>query len=284
LSELEGIAMTATTLLTSTENKVMTITLNRPEVLNAYNYTMHAELLAAFDAADADDNVRVVILTGAGRGFCAGMDLSAGAETFNRTGNHDIESHRDGGGELTQRIFKSRKPVIAAINGPATGVGLTMTLACDFRLASQSAKMGFVFVQRGIAPDACSSWFTPRIVGISKALDWFLTGRVFSAAEAFEGGLVSELLAPDDLLPRAHEIARSIADKTSAVSAAIVRRLLWQMLGAADPADAFRKESMALYYMGNGADSSEGVMSFLEKRAAQFTMSVANDFPDFLDD
>jgi len=263
---------------------VMTIVLNRPEVLNAYNYTMHAELLAAFDEADADDNVRVIILTGAGRGFCAGMDLGAGADTFNRTGNHDLESHRDGGGELTQRIFKCRKPVIAAINGPATGVGLTMTLACDFRLASQTSKMGFVFVQRGIAPDACSSWFTPRIVGISKALDWFLTGRVFSAQEAFDGGLVSELLAPDDLLPRAHEIARSIADNTSAVSAAIVRRLLWQMLGAADPADAFRKESMALYYMGGAPDAREGVASFLEKRPANFTMSVAGDFPDFLDD
>lgn len=276
--------MTATTLLTNVENKVMTIVLNRPEVLNAYNYTMHAELLAAFDEADDDDDVRVIILTGAGRGFCAGMDLAAGADTFNRSGDHNIESHRDGGDELTQRIFRSRKPVIAAINGPATGVGLTMTLACDFRLASETSKMGFVFVQRGIAPDACSSWFTPRIVGISKALDWFLTGRVFSAQEAFEGGLVSELLAPDDLLPRAHEIARSIADKTSAVSAAIVRRLLWQMLGAADPADAFRKESMALYYMGGAADSREGVTSFLEKRPAQFTMSVANDFPEFLDD
>ena len=276
--------MSATTLLTSIENKVMTIVLNRPEVLNAYNHAMHAELLAAFDVADADDDVRVVIITGAGRGFCAGMDLGAGGDTFNRTGNQSLESHRDGGGELTQRIFKLRKPTIAAINGPATGVGLTMTLACDFRLASETSKMGFVFAQRGIAPDACSSWFTPRVVGISKALDWFLTGRVFSAQEAFDGGLVSELLAPVALLPRAHEIARSIADKTSAVSAAIVRRLLWQMLGAADPEDAFRKESMALYYMGGAADAREGVTSFLEKRPANFTMSVANDFPTFLDD
>ena len=276
--------MSATTLLTSIENKVMTIVLNRPEVLNAYNLEMHAELLAAFDVADADDDARVVIITGAGRGFCAGMDLGAGGDTFNRTGNQSLESHRDGGGELTQRIFKLRKPTIAAINGPATGVGLTMTLACDFRLASETSKMGFVFAQRGIAPDACSSWFTPRVVGISKALDWFLTGRVFSAQEAFDGGLVSELLAPVALLPRAHEIARSIADKTSAVSAAIVRRLLWQMLGAADPEDAFRKESMALYYMGGAADAREGVTSFLEKRPANFTMSVANDFPTFLDD
>jgi enoyl-CoA hydratase/carnithine racemase len=276
--------MTTSTLLISTQDKVMTITLNRPERLNAYNLTMHEELLAAFDEVDADDGVRVVILTGAGRGFCAGADLGAGADTFDRTDKHDLETHRDGGGELTQRIFRCRKPVIAAINGPATGVGLTMTLPCDFRLASTASKMGFVFTQRGIAPDACSSWFTPRVVGINQALDWFLTGRVFSAEEAFDKGLVSELLAPEALLPRAQEIARSIADKTSAVSAAIVRRLLWQMLGAADPADAFRKESMALYYMGGGADAREGVTSFLEKRPANFTMSVAREYPDFLDD
>jgi len=276
--------MSATTLLTNTQDKVMTITLNRPEVLNAYNLTMHAELLAAFDAADTDDAVRVVILTGAGRGFCAGMDLGAGGSTFDRADDHDLESHRDGGGELALRIFKCRKPVIAAINGPATGVGLTMTLPCDFRLASENSKMGFVFTQRGIAPDACSSWFTPRVVGISQALDWFLTGRVFSAREAFDRGLVSELLAPDDLLPRANEIAHSIADKTSAVSAAIARRLLWQMLGTANPEDAFRKESKALYFMGGGADAKEGVMSFLEKRPAHFSMSVNDEFPDFLDD
>jgi enoyl-CoA hydratase/carnithine racemase len=276
--------MTATTLLTKTQNKVMTITLNRPDVLNAYNATMHAELLAALDSADADDAVRVVILTGAGRGFCAGMDLGAGAGTFDRSGKSSLETHRDGGGELALRIFKFRKPIIAAINGPATGVGLTMTLPCDFRLASRASKMGFVFAQRGIAPDACSSWFTPRVVGIAQALDWFLTGRVFSAEEAFQRGLVSELLEPEELLPRAHEIARSIADRTSAVSAAIVRRLLWRMLGAANPEDAFRQESMALYYMGGAADSREGVMSFLEKRPANFTMSVADEFPDFLDD
>jgi enoyl-CoA hydratase/carnithine racemase len=276
--------MTEATVLTNVENKVMTITLNRPQVLNAYNRMMHNELLAAFDEADANDAVRVVILTGSGRGFCAGADLGAGGSTFDRAETQSIETHRDGGGELTQRIFRCRKPIIAAINGPATGVGLTMTLPCDFRLASTASKMGFVFVQRGIAPDACSSWFAPRVVGITKALDWFLTGRVFSAEEAFEGGLVSELLAPEDLLPRAHEIARSIADKTSAVSAAIVRKLLWQMLGSANPEDAFKKESKALYYVGSGADAREGVNSFLEKRAAQFTMSVSRDFPDFLDD
>jgi enoyl-CoA hydratase/carnithine racemase len=262
--------MTDPTVLTSVENKVMTILLNRPDVLNAYNRTMHDELLAAFDEADANDEVRVVILTGAGRGFCAGADLGAGGNPFDRANEVTADTHRDGGGELTQRIFRCRKPIIAAINGPATGVGLTMTLPCDFRLASEKSKMGF--------------WFAPRVVGITKALDWFLTGRVFSAQEAFEGGLVSELLAPDELLPRAHEIARSIADKTSAVSAAIVRKLLWQMLGSADPEDAFKKESKALYFVGSGADAREGVTSFLEKRPADFSMSVSRDFPDFLDD
>lgn len=275
--------MLAETLLLDTVDHVMTITLNRPERLNAYNMTMHAELMAALDAADADDAIRVIILTGAGRGFCAGADLGAGAKTFDRTDRHGLDDHRDGGGELALRLFECKKTLIAAINGPATGVGLTMTLPCDFRLASTASKMGFVFTQRGIAPDACSSWFAPRVVGISQALDWFITGRVFSAEEAFKGGLVSELLAPEDLLPRANEIARSIADKTSAVSAAIVRRLLWQMLGAADPRDAFRKESMALYYMGGAADAREGVTSFLDKRPARFSMSVVRDYPDFID-
>lgn len=276
--------MSTTTLQTQIDNRIMTITLNRPEVLNAYNSTMHAELLAALATADSDDDVRVVILTGAGRGFCAGMDLSEGGSTFDRTRKQGLEEHRDGGGELVLRIFSCRKPIIAAINGPATGVGLTMTLPCDFRIASTASKMGFVFTQRGIAPDACSSWFAPRVVGINQALDWFLTGRVFDAQEAFDRGLVSELLAPDDLLPRAYEIAHSIAEKTSSVSAAIVRRLLWRMLGAANPEDAFRKESMALYHMGGGADAREGVMSFLEKRPPSFSMSVERDFPAFLDD
>ncbi len=273
-----------TTILKAVENRVMTITLNRPDVLNAFNLTMLQELLDAFDEADADDNVRVVILTGAGRGFCAGMDLSAGGETFDRTREKSVDTHRDGGGLLTLKIFRCRKPVIAAINGPATGVGITMTLPCDYRLVSETAKMGFVFTQRGIAPDACSSWFAPRVVGINQALDWFLSGRVFGAREAFERGLATELLAPDALLPRAREIARSIADNTSAVSVAIARRLLWQMLGAPGPEHAFRQESKALFVMGGGADAREGVTSFLEKRAPEFTMSVNRDFPDFLDE
>ena len=272
------------TIRTDIDDGIMTILLNRPDALNAFNRTMLAEMLDAFDEADRDDRVRAVIITGAGRGFCAGMDLAAGGSTFDRSGDADRDSHRDGGGELTLRIFACRKPTIAAINGPATGVGITMTLPCDYRIASETAKMGFVFTQRGIAPDACSSWFAPRVVGISQALDWFLTGRVFGAAEAHEAGLVSEVHAPDALLPRAHEIARRIADSTSAVSVAITRRLLWQMLGAKNPEDAFRQESRALFTMFGGADAREGVASFLEKRPAKFTMSVSDAYPDFLDE
>ncbi len=268
--------------LTSLHEGVLTITLNRPEVLNAYNRTLHDALLAALEAADADDAVRAVILTGAGRGFCAGMDLSAGGETFNTKQHVKMDEHRDGGGELTLRLFDMKKPVIAAINGPATGVGLTMTLACDVRLSVPRAKMGFVFAQRGIAPDACSSWFAPRIVGIEQALRWFMSGRVFDSQEALDKGLVSELLEPGELLPRAHALAREFTASTSAVSVAIARRLLWRMLGADHPREAFREESRALWYVGGAADAREGVLSFLEKRAPHFSMQVSKDFPDFL--
>lgn len=274
--------MSEPTVLLNVKENIATITLNRPQALNAYNYEMHDALLAALETVDNDDQARAVVLTGQGRGFCAGMDLSAGKETFNRKGKTGIDEHRDGGGVLVQRIFKLRKPIIAAINGPATGVGLTMTLPCDFRIASNSAKMGFVFARRGIAPDACSSWFAPRVVGISKALDWFLSGRVFPAQEAFEGGLVSELHEPQALLPRANEIAGELVENTSAVSAAIVRRLLWQMQGAYNPEDAFKIESKALFYMGGAPDSQEGVQSFLEKRPPNFPMQISQDFPDFL--
>ena len=269
--------------LVSATDRIATITLNRPDVLNAYNYDMHDALLAALDEVDNNDEARAVVITGAGRGFCAGMDLSAGKETFNRKGKTGLNEHRDGGGVLVQRIFKLRKPIIAAINGPATGVGLTMTLPCDVRIASNKAKMGFVFAQRGIAPDACSSWFAPRIVGIQQALKWFLSGEVFAASEALQGGLVSELHEPDAVLPRAYEIARGLTANTSAVSAAIVRRLLWKMQGAYNPEDAFLLESKALFYMGGGADSKEGVQSFLDKRPAQFPMKISTDFPDFLE-
>lgn len=268
--------------LSALDGGVLTITLNRPEVLNAYNLELHAALLAALDAADADDEVRAVILTGAGRGFCAGMDLSGGGGTFDNKRHVTIDEHRDGGGELTLRLFEMKKPVIAAINGPATGVGLTMTLACDVRLCVPQAKLGFVFARRGIAPDACSSWFAPRIVGIEQALEWFMSGRVFDGREAFEKGLVSELLEPDALLPRARELAREFTAETSAVSVAIARRLLWRMLGAEHPREAFRLESKALWYVGGAPDAREGVQSFLEKRAPRFGMRVSQDFPDFL--
>jgi enoyl-CoA hydratase/carnithine racemase len=268
--------------LTALADGVLTITLNRPEVLNAFNLTLLRELLAALDAADTDDAVRAVILTGAGRAYCAGMDLSAGGATFDNRERETIDEHRDGGGELALRLFDMKKPVIAAINGAATGVGLTMTLACDVRLGVPGAKFGFVFAQRGIAPDACSSWFAPRIVGLEQALNWFMSGRIFSAEEALEKGLVSELLAREDLLPRAHALAREFTTSTSAVSVAIARRLLWRMQGAAHPREAFALESRALWYVGGAPDAREGVTSFLDKRPPQFTMKVSRDFPDFL--
>lgn len=268
--------------LTELSDGVLTITLNRPEVLNAFNLDLLRELLAALEAADADDAVRAVILTGAGRAYCAGMDLSAGGATFDNSARETIDEHRDGGGELTLRLFDMKKPVIAAINGAATGVGLTMTLACDVRLGVPGAKYGFVFAQRGIAPDACSSWFAPRIVGLEQALKWFMSGRIFSSDEAHAKGLVSELLPREELLPRAQALAREFTAATSAVSVAIARRLLWRMQGAAHPREAFALESKALWYVGGAADAREGVLSFLEKRPPQFTLKVSKDFPEFL--
>ncbi len=274
--------MTDALILTNLREGVLTLTLNRADKLNAMSYPMLDALLAALDQADTDDEVRAIILTGSGRGFCAGTDLSGGAETFSASKKTDMDEHRDAGGVLALRIFDLLKPVIAAINGPATGVGITMTLPCDVRIASTTARMGFVFVRRGIAPDACSSWFAPRIVGISQAAQWFMSGRVFDATEALQGGLVKELVAPEALLARAHEIARQFVVDTSQVSVAVTRRLLWRMLGATNPRDAFSQESKTLWYMGKGMDSKEGVTSFLEKRAPEFSMRVARDFPDFL--
>ncbi len=274
--------MPTSDILTALEAGILTITLNRPDKLNAITDAMLDALVAALDEADRDEAVRAVILTGAGRGFCAGADLSGGANTFGQSKPDNIDHHRDGGGVLNIRIFELRKPIIAAINGPATGVGITMTLPCDVRIASTTAKMGFVFARRGIAPDGCSSWFAPRIVGISQAAQWFMSGRVFDAEEALRGGLVSELVAPDQLLARARAIAHELTAHSSPMSVAITRRLLWRMLGAEHPRDALRLESKALWVMGKGPDSKEGVTSFLEKRDPQFTMQVARDFPDFL--
>jgi enoyl-CoA hydratase/carnithine racemase len=260
---------------------VLTITLNRPDRLNAFTARMMEELLAAFDASDADDDVRAVIVTGEGRGFCAGADLEAGGETFDyRARGVTDEIPRDGGGRVALRIYDSLKPVIAAINGPAVGVGITMTLPMDIRLAATGAKIGFVFARRGIVPEAASSWFLPRLVGISQAMEWVATGRVFDAEEAHQGGLVRSVHAPDDLLPFAHSLAREIADNAAPVSVALARRLMWRGLGAAHPMAAHRADSRAMFSRGRSADAVEGVTSFLEKRPATYPDKVSDGLPD----
>ncbi|MBI4516040.1 MAG: crotonase/enoyl-CoA hydratase family protein [Deltaproteobacteria bacterium] len=262
-------------------DRVLTITLNRPDKLNAFTPTMCRELLDAFERADRDDDVRVVIVTGAGRAFCAGADLSTGGDTFDNTARDTIADHRDGGGLVSLRIFESTKPVIAAINGPAVGVGITMTLPMDIRLAASSARIGFVFARRGIVPEACSSYFLPRIVGISQAAEWVYSGRVFDAAEALQARLVSRVLAPEALLPTAHALAREIADTTSAMSVALSRQMLWRMLGADHPMAAHQLDSQCIFFMGSSPDAVEGVKSFLEKRPPAFTMKPSRDLPPF---
>src|SRR3954463_202217 len=263
------------------DDNVLTLTMNRPDRLNAWTPTMLRELLDAFDRADADDEVRVVIVTGAGRGFCAGADLEAGGDTFDyRARGVEDDVPRDGGGQFTLRVFASMKPVIAAINGPAVGVGATMTLPMDVRLASTTAKMGFVFSRRGIVPEAASSWFLPRVVGISQAVEWAAPGRVFSAQEALDGGLVRSLHEPEDLLPAAHALAQEIVENTAPVSVALARRLMGDMLGAAHPMEAHRADSRAMLARGQSADVREGVTSFLEKRAPTFPDRVSDGLPD----
>src|SRR6266550_383607 len=261
---------------------VLQITLNRPERLNAWTPTMARELHEAFDQADADDDVRAVGVRGAGRGFCAGADLGAGGETFDyrARGAGDATVVRDNGGEFTLRVFDSKKPVIAAINGPAVGVGATMTLPMDVRLAAEDAKIGFVFARRGIVPEACSSWFLPRVVGISRAMEWVATGRVFSAREALEAGLVRSLHPKDELLGAARELAREIADNAAPVSVALARQMMWRMLGAEHPMVAHRADSRAMFARGQSADAVEGVTSFLEKRPAKFTDRVSAGLPE----
>jgi enoyl-CoA hydratase/carnithine racemase len=262
---------------------VLTITLNRPERLNAWTGTMGRELIEAFDRADADDAVRAIIVTGSGRGFCAGADLAAGGETFDyRAREHAEEVPRDNGGEFTLRIFESTKPVIAAINGPAVGVGATMTLPMDIRLAADDARMGFVFSRRGIVPEACSSWFLPRVVGISRAMEWVSTGRVFSAEEALAGGLVRSLHPGGELLGAANAIAREIAENTAPVSVALARQLMWRMLGADHPMIAHRADSRGMFFRGQSADAAEGVTAFLEKRPARFPDLVSEGLPEIM--
>jgi len=266
------------------EDGVLTITLHRPDKLNAFTPTMLRELIDAFERADADDTVRVIIVTGAGRAFCAGADLSGGGGTFDASRAprpETLEEHRDGGGQVVLRIFESKKPVIAAINGPAVGVGITMTLPMDVRIAAQSARMGFVFTKRGIVPEACSSWFLPRVVGISRAAEWVYTGRVFGAEEALAAGLVSRVVAADALLETARALAREMATDTSAMSVALARQLLWRMLGTDHPMEAHKVDSKCIYWMGQSADAREGVTSFLEKRPPHFTLRPSSDMPPF---
>jgi enoyl-CoA hydratase/carnithine racemase len=276
--------MPFTEILYELEEGVLTVTLNRPTKLNALTRTMLREFLEALDRADADDAVRAVIVTGAGRAFCAGADLSAGAKTFDRAARGDErpdEPHRDGGGLVTLRIYDLKKPVIAAINGPAVGFGATMTLPMDVRIASSAARVGFVFSRRGVVPEACSTWFLPRVVGISQAAEWVYSGRVFPAAEALAGGLVSRVVEPTALLPAARALAREIAENTSAVSVALARQMMWTLLGADHPMAAHRLDSRAMEYMGRSPDAYEGVTSFLEKRRPRFTMRPSADMPPF---
>jgi enoyl-CoA hydratase/carnithine racemase len=265
---------------TDLAHHVLTITLDRPDRLNAYTQTMQGELLEAFDRADADDDVRAVIVTGAGRAFCAGADLSAGGSTFDWRDRAGEGTPRDGGGQVSLRIFDCTKPVIAAINGAAVGVGATMTLPMDMRLASEVARIGFVFTRRGIVPEACSSWFLPRVVGISRAMEWVATGRIFDAGEALAGGLVRSVHPPGELLEVAHGLAREIATNTAPVSVALARRMMWRMLGAGHPMEAHRVDSRAMFHRGQSADAREGVASFLEKRDAQFPDRVSSGLPD----
>jgi enoyl-CoA hydratase/carnithine racemase len=260
---------------------VLTITLDRPDRLNAFTATMGRELIEAFDLADADDDVRAVIVTGAGRGFCAGADLGAGGATFDSRDRRSAdEVPRDGGGQVVLRIYESTKPVIAAINGPAVGVGITMTLPMDIRVAAQDAKIGFVFVRRGIVPEACSSWFLPRLVGMGQAMEWVATGRVFPAQEALAGGLVRSLHPADEVVAAARDLAREIADNAAPVSVALARRLMWTMAGAEHPMLAHRADSAAIFSRGQSADAVEGVTAFLEKRPARFPDRVSAGLPD----
>ena len=282
------------------EDGVCTVTLNRPDRLNAVTTTMLGELGEAWDRADADDAVRAVIVTGAGRAFCAGADLGAGGATFDyrraaaprrpaartadaaaRRRSASAEDHRDGGGIVTLRVFDMKKPVIAAINGPAVGFGITLTLPMDVRIASTAARIGFVFARRGVVPEACSTWFLPRLVGISQAAEWVYTGRVFSAEEALAGGLVSRIVAPDALLPAARRLALEIAENTSAISVALARQMMWKLLGADHPLEAHRLDSQAMFWTGRSADAREGVSAFLEKRPARFTLRPSADLPPF---
>ncbi len=269
---------------------IATITLDRPDKLNAYNARMRVELEALFDETDADDAVRVVVVTGAGRAFCAGADLSSGGDTFDRAAHAEDplraalrvgDVYRDGGGTTTLRMYESLKPIIGAINGAAVGIGVTMQLPMDIRMASSAARFGFVFTRRGITPEAASSWFLPRLVGMQTALEWCLTGRVFGAEEALARGFVRSVHAPEKLLPAAYALAREIADNAAPVSVALTRQMMWRLSAAPHPMHAHRVDSRAIQSRGQAADVREGVGAFLEKRPAQFPDRVSADMPAF---
>ena len=268
-------------ILCEVEDRIATVTLNRPDRLNAWTVIMMEELIKAFDMLDKDDEVRAIIVTGAGRAFCAGADLDPGgfADRQKELGTDKVP--RDTAGQFTLKVYETRKPVIAAINGPAVGVGTTMTLPMDIRIASEAARMGLVFNRRGMVPEGCCTWFLPRILGLSQAAEWILTGRVFSAQEALKGGLVSRVLPEETLLPTARELAHEIVDNTSGISTALSRQMLWRMLGADHPMEAHKLESKCLHYMFQSADLLEGVASFLEKRPPKFEMRPSTDMPGF---
>jgi len=272
-----------TEIIYEVSDNIATVTLHRPDKMNAFTGVMMNELLQVFDEIDADDNVRAVIVTGSGRAFCAGADLSHGAETFSDgklSGQTPTAVRRDGGGMVTLRMFRCNKPIIGAINGAAVGIGATMTLPMDIRIAADTAKMGFVFTRRGIVPEACSSWFLPRLVGISQAQEWVLTGRVFLADEALRGGLVRSIHPQDELMQVARELAKEIVDNAAPVSVALARQMMWRMLGASHPMEAHRVDSRGIQERGRSADTREGVMSFLQKRPAVFGEKVSTDVPD----
>ena len=261
------------------EDNILTLTLNRPEKLNAFNPQMLDELLSALDNANHQDEVRAIIITGAGKGFCAGADLSGGQESFEKMGA--AKNHRDGGGILALAMYNCQKPLIAAVNGAAVGVGATMLLPMDIRIGSEDSRFGFVFARRGIVPEACSSWFLPRVVGISKALHWCFSGRIIDAQEALQSDLISEVVPKDELLIKAKTIAREIALNTSAVSIALTRQMMWKMLGEQDPMAAHRIDSKSIFALGRSNDAKEGVQSFLEKRNPNFIDKVSVDMPKF---
>jgi enoyl-CoA hydratase/carnithine racemase len=276
-----------TQILYDVADGIATITLHRPDKMNAFTGTMMQEICAVFDLIDADDDVRAVIVTGSGdRAFCAGADLTpeGGGQVFasgSAVESLSDERVRDSGGRLTLRIFQCKKPVIAAVNGAAVGIGATMQLAMDIRLASDNARFGFVFARRGIVPEAASSWFLPKIVGISQALEWCMTGRVFDAQEALAGGLVRSVHAPQDLLAEATKLAREIADNTSPVAVAMTRAMLWRLSAEDHPMDAHRIDSRAIYRRSRSGDAAEGIASFLEKRSPSYPDKVSTDLPDF---